>query len=551
MSITATVRTRDIQVFANIIEFGQRSLRKIAQATGLSKSSVARSLVSMDKRNKYPESYLWETEAGQAWLRILVIATLYEFGLKGNQGADRMAGFFKRIRVHTHVGISPSALRTMVKHIEVALVEFQQKQEVEQAQQGGEKREIVASGDETWFDDKLVLVLMDLVSGYLILEEEAENRSHETWEAKAQPRLRALGIEIRHFVSDRAKALVKLATSSFGCLAGADIFHAQYDISKWLGRGLYGKFGRASKKLKEAEEKKDLLEEKEVAPKKIEEQEERIKRCQEKLEAIEAGRQEYSEVQRAVSATVHAFSAKDNTPQSSEQVVKGLEEQVQCFEQIAEKQSVKDNNDAAGKFRRQIKDVASIVDAWWLWTQESLNDFKLEIEVKHWLLYVLLPVIYWHHQLQKTQNPEMKKLYEIAWQQAHAVYAVHPVTEIMTTEDSSATLTTGLDHWRSWGEWASGNFHRASSAVEGRNGCLSQSYHNGRGLTNNRMKALTTIHNYDTQRRDGSTPAERLYGTQFPDVFEWLLEHIRPLPLPRKARPRIVHNPLAVGTVPA
>jgi len=108
-----------------------------------------------------------------------------------------------------------------------------------------------------------------------------------------------------------------------------------------------------------------------------------------------------------------------------------------------------------------------------------------------------------------------------------------------------------LDRWQSWGEWASGNFHRASSAVEGRNGCLSQSYHNGRGLTDRRLQALTAIHNYDTKRRDGSTPAQRLYGEQFPDLFEWLLGQMGALPLPRKARQRVVRNPLALQDVAA
>ena len=148
-----------------------------------------------------------------------------------------------------------------------------------------------------------------------------------------------------------------------------------------------------------------------------------------------------------------------------------------------------DNKDVVGKFRRQIKDVASIVDAWWVWTKESLER-GLGEELTDWLLHILLPVIYWHHQLHKTQNPEIKKLYEAALRQAQAVYAVHPVTQTMSKDD--------LECWRSWGEWASGNFHRASSAVEGRNGCLAQSYHNGRGLTGRRLGALTTIHNYDT-----------------------------------------------------
>ena len=136
----------------------------------------------------------------------------------------------------------------------------------------------------------------------------------------------------------------------------------------------------------------------------------------------------------------------------------------------------------------------------------------------------------------------MKVLYEVAYQEALAAYAAHPVTQTMSKQD--------LDRWRSWAEWASNNFHRASSAVEGRNGSLAQSYHNGRGLSNRRLSALTVVHNYDTRRSDGSTPAERLFGGQFPDLFDWLLNQMGALPLPRKPRQRVVHDPLATGAVP-
>jgi len=537
MGITTSVRNRDSKVFANIAEFGKQSLREIARITGLSKDSVARSIKTISKRNKHPESHLWEMEEGQEWLRRMVIAMLYEFGMKGNQGAERMSEFLKRIRVDNHVGISPTALRTMMRVIEDELPKFQREQE--EAQRGEGVRQIVAAGDETWLGDQMLLVLMDLGSGYLVMEEEAEDRSYETWESKSQARLKEMGLEVKHFVSDRAKALIKLATSGFGSLAGADIFHAQYDISKWLGRSLCGKKGRASKQLKEAEEKKAELEEKGSKAEKIEEQEERITQYEEKLKVIEESKETYDKAQQTVSAAVHAFSVTDNTPQTSKQVEDRLEKQTKQFASIAELQSVVDNKDALGKFRRQIEDVSSVVDAWWQWTTESLAEFKPTAELTHWLLYVLLPVIYWYHQLLKTQNPEMKKLYEQAWREAQAAYASHHITQTMSKED--------LDRWRTWGEWASNNFHRASSAAEGRNGVLSQSYQNGRGLSSNRLAALTSIHNYDTHRRDGSTPAERLYGQQFPDLFEWLLGQMGDLPLPRKSRQRVVPNPLAVA----
>jgi len=36
----------------------------------------------MERRNRHPESWLWETEDGRQWLIRLVVATLYTFGLK-------------------------------------------------------------------------------------------------------------------------------------------------------------------------------------------------------------------------------------------------------------------------------------------------------------------------------------------------------------------------------------------------------------------------------------------------------------------------------------
>lgn len=94
-------------------------------------------------------------------------------------------------------------------------------------------------------------------------------------------------------------------------------------------------------------------------------------------------------------------------------------------------------------------------------------------------------------------------------------------------------------------------FQRSSSAVEGRNGCLSQMYHNGRGLTEKRLMALTVIHNYGIKREDGTTAAMRLFDAEFPDLFTWLLGQMGELPLPRKSRERVISNPLKLLAVPS
>ena len=94
-------------------------------------------------------------------------------------------------------------------------------------------------------------------------------------------------------------------------------------------------------------------------------------------------------------------------------------------------------------------------------------------------------------------------------------------------------------------------FQRSSSAVEGRNGCLSQMYHNGRGLSGKRLKALTVIHNYDLKREDETTAAMRFFNAEFPDLFSWLLNRMGELPLPRKGRERLTFNSLKLLDVPS
>ena len=62
---------KSVVIFNAIRKYGKQSVRSLADRTGLSKSSVHRHLQAMDRRDRSPESSLWETEAGRAWRRSL------------------------------------------------------------------------------------------------------------------------------------------------------------------------------------------------------------------------------------------------------------------------------------------------------------------------------------------------------------------------------------------------------------------------------------------------------------------------------------------------
>ncbi len=119
-------------------------------------------------------------------------------------GADTISEFFSHLRLETHVGCSPGALRGVMQTLAHASLEIAQAWEHEVIAEG-EVRPIIGAVDET-FLERMMLVFMDLVSGYLLIEEVAEDRTYVTWDTRVEARLKTLGTGVLYLVSDRAKA---------------------------------------------------------------------------------------------------------------------------------------------------------------------------------------------------------------------------------------------------------------------------------------------------------------------------------------------------------
>jgi hypothetical protein len=83
--------------------------------------------------------------------------------------------------------------------------------------------------------------------------------------------------------------------------------------------------------------------------------------------------------------------------------------------------------------------------------------------------------------------------------------------------------------------------------VEGRNGYLSGLHHAGRDLSEQTLKVLTIIHNFDLKRADGSTAVQRLFDHRFPNLFEWVIDYMDELPVARRSSKAKQANPLPLG----
>ena len=540
-SVTQSIRAGSQLIITTICTFGYQSVRQLAEQCHRSKSSVHRHLQAYKRRNQYSESYFWETEEGSSFLRRLCCATLYLFGLKHHVGADQLSEYFRLLRIDTHVGVSASALRQWVRELEQHLAEFQQ---VQEASAHCPESERTVAMDETFFSQMMVLVMMDLPSRYILLEESADDRCYETWKTRACGRLEALGLTVRHAVSDRAKALIKLSLTGFQCQAGADLFHAQYDLSRWLSLPL----GRATKTLADSLEKarKQLVKHQKKAqcnPDETARFEAEVRRAEQVHQECLDAQTAYRQHQQAMSDIVHPFDPASGLAQDQSTVLTALQCESETLETLAEERLISDPKGYLKKFRRQMDDLSQHVGVWWLWINTLLEDGVSDPTQNHWVKNRMMPVVYWHERMEQTRKKEPRRLYQSAWKKALQAYQDDPLTQRLSEEQ--------IQHWRQWCENKVRHFQRTSSAVEGRNGCLAQLYHNGRGLTPTRLKALTVIHNYGIRQPDGSTPASRLFGQKFPDLFEWLLAEMKPLPLPRKRRGRKISNPLILKECPA
>jgi IclR helix-turn-helix domain len=398
---------KSVVIFNSIREHGKQSIRSLAQRTGLSKSSVHRHLQAMDRRDRYSESSFWETEAGRAWLIRLVVATLFVFGLKRGVGAETLSEFFSRLRLDGHIGCSPSALRSIMHILERHILDTTAAWEQDGIAHG-EVRPIIGAVDET-FLQRMMRVFMDLVTGYLLMEEIASDRSYETWFERANARLQTFGVEVSHLVSDRAKALIKLAQKGFGCLSIPDLFHVSHDLAKGYSLSIFSRLRQAKRELDQAKQRLETLQKHTQADStQITEGEARVAACAASVhhwqEASNAWRQHVSNLSRIV----HPWRLSDSMRQSSKDVEEQLQGELKAVETFLESHGLPVKQETLRKVQKQFGGISALIDWWWRTMRQDLALLAMTPRWSQWAQEVLLPLMHWQEQLRRTRHPAQK-----------------------------------------------------------------------------------------------------------------------------------------------
>jgi Family of unknown function (DUF6399)/IclR helix-turn-helix domain len=518
--------TKSLLIFNAFCANATQSLRHIAQQTGLSKSSVHRLKQARERRDHHPESWLWETAEGRSWLLRLVVATLYTFGLKRGVGAETLSEFFGRLRLETQVGCSPGALRHVMQTLEHVILETAEAWEQE-GMAHGEMRPIIGAVDAT-FLARMMLVFMDLVSGYLLFEEVAANRSYATWQTLVTARLERLGLKVLYLVSDRAKALIKLAETGLACPSIPDVFHLIHELVKSYALALGSRLGQARQALQHAQEQLHACQTSDPRGA-------AARQAQALVEASEAEVTRWEGVHTAyrchlenLALIVHPWRVEHSMRQTSADVDSRLHAEIQALEVLVATHGIAVTQKALAKVRKQLAGLAALVDFWWQEVVQDVQQVALTPTWTRWVEELLLPLRYWQLQVARTRCPRRKAKLLQALEAVRQAFEAHPITRQLTPDV--------LAGWEVWATAHAKALQRASSAVEGRNGYLSQMQHNHRGLPKRRYKVWTVLHNFDCHASDGTTPASRFFRRMFPDLFETVLAKLDTLPRPRQRK---------------
>lgn len=154
-----------------------QSYRSASKELGIPKSTIHDHSQRLKKRNIKTEDEFLESEAGQNFLKRMLVSSIYTFAIKGGVGAGRIEEFMEQMRVGNYMGISRTSIHRMIKEVEASILRYRELQEkdlIEKAADQKEYLEVVLGLDETWLNEML-LVCQELTSGYLFLNNPAKD----------------------------------------------------------------------------------------------------------------------------------------------------------------------------------------------------------------------------------------------------------------------------------------------------------------------------------------------------------------------------------------
>src|SRR3954452_10037009 len=488
----------------------------------------------------------FESPAGLAFLHRLVGACHLTFTQQGTCGIHLVCAFLQRSGLDRFVASSFGSQQALARQLEHALLDYGADQRSALASQMTPRR-ITVCEDET-FHPQGGLVSIEPVSDFILLEVYCQGRDAASWTTQLTTALEGLPVEVVQVTSDEAKGLLAHAREDLGAHHSPDLFHVQHDLSKATSLPLRAQLGRAQTDLEDAHQqtqrwvaRRDASQQGPRRPGRPPAFERRITEGraleQTRTARVDAAQQRQEQMRQAIRGVgddYHPFDLADGRPCDAEAVRRRLTARFDAIERIAAAAALATTaRQRIAKARRVLEAMVATLAWVWVVIGTRLDALGLTPSLKVVVIEQLIAGLYLMRVAAQARSPGERA--------AIPVVADRLLAQARAPDTPLAALPPEpWDALEREAVWCAALFQRSSSCVEGRNGQLALRHHHLHQLRPRKLQVLTILHNYLIRRPDGTTAAERFFGTKPQDLLEYVLDR---LDVPaRPAAPRSTRN---------
>jgi Family of unknown function (DUF6399) len=517
------------------------SQRQAAKRLDLPRTTLQAWHAWQDRLDACPQVVaFFESVPGLAFLHRLVLALHVVFVEIGACGIRLVCLFLEMTGLNRFVGASFGTQQRINLAVEGAMVDYT-REEIQGLAQRMTPKGITVTQDET-FTGGLCLVAIEPVSNDILLEQPAEARDHDTWNALMEGALAPLKCQVLQSTSDEAPGLLAYVASHLSVHHSPDLFHVQHELSKAVLAPLATKQRAAEKAATKAEE---TLRQVQGHPQGANAQPARrgpgrppkaVPSLEQATQEVEAARHEHQRLTqsraqvgqsiRAIGHTYHFVDLERGVRRNGKLIASDIQHQIDAIRTIAQQESLSQAClERIAKAERVVPKMRATIEFVSAYVRQQVRQLDLTSRQAYAMHAHLIPSYYLDRVAATKTINEGQALRELAermraplFEQGGALSALHAVEQGLLTQ--KATMLAEV-------------FQRSSSNVEGRNGYLSFRNHELRGLDNPRKReCLTAVHNFLLTRHDGTTAAERFFGQKPRSMFAAILEAVEILPAP-------------------
>ncbi|MBK1632336.1 hypothetical protein CKO31_16650 [Thiohalocapsa halophila] len=483
-------------------------------------------------------------EEGVQWLHRLVLALQFVITLRAGGGVRLVCECLELSGLSAFVGASYGSQQGLNAALEQAVVAIAAEQRTALAADMA-PRAVTVCEDET-FHPATCLVALEPVSGFILLEQYAADRTAATWTQALRDACAGLPITIVQGTADEASALRRHIEGDYDAHHSPDLFHLQHEVAKATGLTLTRAVHAADAEVASAEAQLAAARAAEQAyraqrhgpgrppafAQRIREALATLARVTVARDQAQARQREARALIRALGEAYHPYDLERAEAQPPERLATRLEGIWQQLAGLARAADLPARAQAhLTKARRLTTALLATVTFFFATVQQRVEALSLAPDIEQAVLEQLIPALYLERVAARSTHAEVRTRLRALSAEVLAplLKPEHPIQALDT--DTRAHL-----------EQVAGDcadlFQRSSSAVEGRNGQLSLHHHGRHRLSDRKLAALTAVHNFHICRADGTTAAERLFGHAPPPLFEQVLARVPLPPRPRRRRPR-------------